>query len=466
MNRSLSLLVGALMVSASSCSHNVQQVPNLARSRDLSELDLNKPKRIQIFFDGTANNWLARTNVRRRFELSGASEDPAHPCFYVEGVGVNTLSGKLFGTGIKKRVLEAYCFLAQHWSGRDNDDIQIYGFSRGAFQARVLAGMMAHCGLPDKVRSGLTQAELEKLVDRLWDYCREDLRDLPKGDHSASEWRTHLANNRRMTEEKFGGKFNNPPIQMLAIWDTVPALPFTEMDELGRSKDGEAQRYKVRPYPNIKNVFHALALDEKRNRYAPLLVGPPLDSATKVHEVWFPGAHSDVGGGYRDSNDLAGSSLVWLHRLMVARSLTNRPQGFYEDSHGLLHHPEKMAVMKLVNKEVRRLLPEGSMVDFSVFRRADGKPHPEEGVEGGVVYEPVLETIGSVQADASAETVATRELKLSGPYTKASAAAALRKIGLRLYEPENTGTQSTGVTPLDLSEMKVLLKVVDTPPNP
>jgi len=456
------LFLTALVSLLAACAYKTQPVPNPSTARLLIPGQEGSPRTIQIFFDGTSNDWLARTNVRRRFEIAAAAESPFAPCLYVEGVGVNTLSGKVLGTGIKNRVLKGYQFLAKNWSPGRKDKIYLYGFSRGAFQARVLAGMMAHCGLPDAQASGLTDNQLEALSEQVWDFCRVTLKDPVGTSLSTPAWKAHLKKNQEATQKRFPKvRFSNPSIQMMAIWDTVPGLPFTQMAELEAPSEYDEQRYKVRPYPNLELVMHALALDDRRSRFAPLLVGPPLDPATKVYEVWFPGAHSDVGGGYDDSNDMAGLSLHWMHELMLERGLTQRIQGFYRDAQGILHHPEKSTAMKLVNKDQRRLLPHGSTVDFSVFRRADGRPHPEEGHPDGVVYAPEIEVILPRETDTDPTTVRTKKLKLAGPYTQASAAEALQSVGLKLYNPDSTRTQSTGTVPLAPSQMKVLLKPVD-----
>lgn len=462
MNAGRFLFLTALVSTLAACAYKTQPVPNPSTARLLIPGQEGSQRTIQIFFDGTSNDWLARTNVRRRFEIAAAAESPFAPCLYVEGVGVNTLSGKVLGTGIKNRVLKGYQFLARNWSPGRKDKIYLYGFSRGAFQARVLAGMMAHCGLPDAEGSGLSDQQLEALSEEVWDYSHAHLKDLLGAGHGTEAWKTHLLKNRTAVQTQFrGAKFHNPSIQMMAIWDTVPGLPFTKMDELEAPSENKKQLYKVRPYPNLELVMHALALDDRRSRFAPLLVGPPLDPATKVYEVWFPGAHSDVGGGYGDSNDMAGLSLHWMHEVMLERKLTQRIQGFYRDAQSVLHHPEKSAAMKLINRDQRRLLPHGSTLDFSIFRRADGRPHPEEGEPGGVVYAPVLEVILPRETGTDPTTVRTKKLKLAGPYTETTAAAALQTVGLKLYNPDSARTQSTGTVPLDPAQMQILLKPVD-----
>jgi uncharacterized protein (DUF2235 family) len=433
---------------ACSSSYKTQEVPS-ALERSFSEADKNKPRRIQVFYDGTSNDWANRTNVRRRFEMIAAAEDPFHPTRYVEGVGVNDLRGKAFGFGIKSRVLLGYKHLAKNWVPTRKDEIHLSGFSRGAFQARVLAGLMAHCGLP--YAKGMSDDALDELADDVWEFSIDNLRDL-EGAGDPKAWARHLAANRQRVADHFpGAQFHNPDIQALILWDTVAALPFTENDELNSPKPGKKQRYKLRPYPNIKLALHALALDEKRERFAPHLLGQPLDpNATKVLEVWFPGAHSDVGGGYEDSNDMAGHSLVWVHRLLRANGQATRDFNFYADSQGLMHHPERGSLMKIVSEEQHRVLKEGSVVDFSVFSRADGRAHPEEGGQH-VVYKPSV----FVHDPKNPNALGKLHTLPPGPYTRARAKAALKSVGLQLYEPESKTSQSAGVAPLEMESMQV-----------
>lgn len=416
----------ALLLMLPACrTYQVQAVPNPDTQRNLTSADWKNRRQIEIYFDGTSNNWAARTNVRRRFEVAAQSEDPARPCLYVEGVGTDSLSGKVFGVGMKSRVLTAYKFLARHWRHREDitdpdqkDRILIFGFSRGAFQARMLTGLMAHCGLPHMEHwnrktyrpSAKEEAELDRLAEDVWKYCEENLFDPTRVEAErggAATWRKKLAANRvelqnamRKRHPQF--QWDNPPIKLLAVWDTVPGLSFVKLSSLGEPEQ-KHQRYKVRPYPNIETVVHAISLDDRRSKFEPLLVGAPVDpAATSVYEVWFPGVHSDVGGGYNDSNDMSGTSFNWLHRIMLQRGITTKSTLVYEDPLALMHHPEDLWMHRLTSKKLPRRIPAGSWVDRTAFRRADGQSHAEEGrryvvyttsnpIEGGPAHNQVLD---------------------------------------------------------------------------
>ncbi|MEI6536487.1 MAG: DUF2235 domain-containing protein [Verrucomicrobiaceae bacterium] len=462
-------IIGIVLALLSSCGYRIQYAPNPDTPRRLAPGEDGVPKKIQVFFDGTANDWEARTNVRRRFELMASAEDPQFPCLYIEGVGVGNLSGKVLGLGMKQRVLQAYTFLARHWSKDRNDSIQIYGFSRGAFQARMLAGLMAHCGLPDAVNTPKSEKDLHKLATSVWDYCVDQLKDPEEpADGSRiplSKWLERLAENQRKVRElpnHQGWTFNTPSIDFLGIWDTVPGLPFTTLKAEGEVMAGKKQRYKVRPYPNIKVVAHALSLDEKRSRFAPLLVGAPIDPHNKVHEVWFPGAHSDVGGGYADSNDMAGITMVWMQDVMILENVTKRKHTFYSDAHGLLHHPEAALVNRITGHELSRRIPKDSYIHFSAFKRANQELHPEENSPYGSAYQPTLVVEQPCKSDHLAQPPLI--LKVSGAiYTERTAADELKKVGLKLYGQNVDTDNSTKGLPLSISQMAVIVKTVSQP---
>ena len=106
-----------------------------------------------------------------------------------------------------------------------------------------------------------------------------------------------------------------------------------------KSDSVEGIRYKILSYPTIREIAHAVSIDEKRSEFSPVFVCPPIDPArTIVHQTWFAGAHADVGGGYGDSNDLAGVSLNWILGLLEKYDLFNgnKPR-VYADPAGLAH---------------------------------------------------------------------------------------------------------------------------------
>ncbi|MGV3660183.1 MAG: T6SS phospholipase effector Tle1-like catalytic domain-containing protein [Prosthecobacter sp.] len=457
-------------------TYQVQAVPNPEAQRIIAQKDWNDRRQIEIYFDGTANNWAARTNVRRRFEVAAQAEDPSYPCLYIEGVGTDSLSGKIFGVGMRPRVLTAYKFLARNWRHRpagaaaegQDDRILVFGFSRGAFQARMLTGLMAHCGVPHLPRwhgerktvrpTPSEEAALDRLAEDVWAYCEKHLLDPTQEESAAGAqvWRKRLEDNRSQLQAAMKQKhpafeWDNPPVELLALWDTVPGLSFVKLSKLGEPEGGR-QRFKVRPYPNVKTVVHALSLDDRRSKFEPLLVGAPVDpSATNVYEVWFPGAHSDVGGGYTDSNDMSGSSFNWLQRVMRQQRITSKRVAVYEDPLALAHHPEDLWMHRVTSQNVPRKVPAGAHIDRTVFRRADGGSHAEEG-RSHAPYRPKNPVVGG-PADGRTLDVA------SAGKGREAQESYLRQFGLFLHDDEadfekalpESGRHATG--PLSISQM-------------
>ena len=323
----LLFLLSLAMLNVSCSSRNTQTAP----PPPIKEItSFKKPKTILIFLDGTSNKWNSRTNVRRLFENLASHEDPSLVCYYLEGVGSNfigSLSGAALGRGMKPRIKKGYQFLSQHYE--TGDKIYLFGFSRGAHQARALTGIISHCGLlsPDSTSS----SNLEKV----WDFCRKENDISPTSD----EWNEVMENQNppfsQRLEREANVSMRFAPIEFIGLWDTVPGSAFKKFGPYGESlKDNKIGiRYKSSAYPPIKHMAHALSLDERRSRFKPLLVDPKINKKhTRLEEYWFAGAHSDVGGGYSDTNALSGVSLNWMIEQMqlIDQRWTILPR-FYQD---------------------------------------------------------------------------------------------------------------------------------------
>jgi hypothetical protein len=144
---------------------------------------------------------------------------------------------------------------------------------------------------------------------------------------------------------ELGVDFQPVQVTMLGVWDTVPGSSFKsfgDCKELADRKEGD--RYKSDSYPSIRTIAHAVALDEKRSKFRPILLCPPdypLENRHKptVIEKWFPGAHADVGGGYSDGdNALPNISLNWMIDILArSYALPGSFARFPESANGLAH---------------------------------------------------------------------------------------------------------------------------------
>jgi uncharacterized protein (DUF2235 family) len=260
-------------------------------------------KRLVLLFDGTWNDKRypdAATNIVRLWQLiAKGTRDAAigveQRIFYDAGVGtglLDRLPGGIFGSGLSEKVREGYRFLSQFYE--TGDEIYIFGFSRGAFTARSLAGFVAASGL-------LRQNECSKQNSAFaWGYYRTP----PK-----KRWPADKASLQKLCTPDVTIKF-------LGVFDTVGALGVPVGwagnwggDHFHDTKLGSA----------IEFAFHAVAIDEHRGPFVPTLWAEPEHHHKNhcVEQVWFPGVHSDIGGGFKidpevDREAISEISLHWM----------------------------------------------------------------------------------------------------------------------------------------------------------
>jgi uncharacterized protein (DUF2235 family) len=257
------------------------------------------PKNIVICLDGTGNEFGdTNSNVIKLYKV--LTQDPqTQVAYYHPGLGTMGAPGALsrlaqwwtrvkglaFGYGLADNIGDAYCFLMANYQPDDN--VYIFGFSRGAYTARALAAMLHMYGL---LRPG--NEILVPYITRL--FRSKDRRIFAL----AGEFRSTFS---RPCKPKF-----------LGLWDTVSSvgwiynpikLPYTAMN------------------PDIKIVRHAISIDERRAFFRQNLWSNGND-AQDVQQVWFAGVHSDVGGGYAEAEcGLAKIALEWMLNEAVASGL-------------------------------------------------------------------------------------------------------------------------------------------------
>lgn len=262
-------------------------------------------KRIALFLDGTWNNVNDNTNVYRAKSLCNKS--PEQLCYYSAGVGTQAgdhLAGGMFGIGINEEVLSAYEWLVDHYE--PDARIFIFGFSRGAFTARSLAGFISICGL---LKPG-SPISLKQVYERY----RQG-----KTEHSIRAL-ANLDDSGLSQPDLWLKRYSRAiPVWFQGVWDTVGALgvPLPWVPHIS-SEDFAFLETDLRI--NDTFAYHALAVDEHRATFKPTLwqKQAPKQSDTfkdrvlaDVEQRWFVGAHANVGGGY--ANDLlAQVPLQWL----------------------------------------------------------------------------------------------------------------------------------------------------------
>jgi uncharacterized protein (DUF2235 family) len=302
------------------------------------------PRNLVVFSDGTGNSSakLFKTNVWRIYDALDLS-CPDQVALYDDGVGSAAFKplailGGAFGFGLKRNVLDLYTFLCRNYrvdpSTRSHDRIFAFGFSRGAFTARVVAALVCH--------EGLVQANNDADLRRLaaWAYRR-----YRAGRYRHSLGVRILRSTRDALLRIWQGIRRQKPydrhanlvvdIDFLGVWDTVAAYGLPT-EELARGwdrwiwpmlpKDRELS-------PKVRRARHALALDDERQTFFPLLwnehdePGNAQSTAIqneRISQVWFAGMHSNVGGGYPDDS-LAFTSLRWMASEAVQYGLRFAP---------------------------------------------------------------------------------------------------------------------------------------------
>ncbi len=219
--------------------------------------------------------------------------------FYDSGVGTNRgpldkLVGGMFGSGLADNVKEAYTFLVDHYV--PGDDVYFFGFSRGAFTVRSAAGLIRKCGIVRK--------DDPALIDRAYEIYRH--RD--KGDPSAPD--TNEA------KEFRGAHAVWPvPIKFIGVWDTVGRLGIPVpryLQWLGPFNPAKYQFHDTDLSRSVEFAYHAIAVDERLRVFEPTLWSQhPEAKHQTMEQAWFPGVHSDIGGGYAKCG-LSNGALHWL----------------------------------------------------------------------------------------------------------------------------------------------------------
>lgn len=268
------------------------------------------PRNLVVMLDGTGNE-LGRnlSNVLKLFRIAEKGERQL--CFYNPGVGtigrINPwrrlrqkfvgVIGLAFGYGLDDNVLSAYKFLVENW--REGDRIFLFGFSRGAWTARVLAGFIHLVGL--------VRPEQLNMCDSAFGAYKRAASD----DDLPLAW--HFS-------RVIGAR--QPSIRFVGVWDTVGSVLVPRPDRL------YLPSLETLPYtetnPSVAIFRHALALDERRRmfrvsrwnqsqKFVPNRYRPTTAIEQDIEQRWFAGVHSDIGGGYPETeSQLSKFPLIWM----------------------------------------------------------------------------------------------------------------------------------------------------------
>ena len=249
------------------------------------------PKNIIVCCDGTGNEYgQYNTNVVKLYEAIVRNAEQI--AFYDPGVGtfsilgrelgrrVGILLGKGFGAGVQRNIEDAYQYLMDRY--KPGDRLFLFGFSRGAFTVRALAGMLNLCGL------------------------------LEKGSANLVPYASRIYNNRARHAIAPGFKrtyCHECRPHFVGVWDTVGSMGW-----FWRRKFFDATLHE-----DVTHAYQALSIDEQRRKFPPSLWHEPVDQA-RIRQVWFAGVHSDVGGSYAEAG-LSDIALQWMLENAEAKGL-------------------------------------------------------------------------------------------------------------------------------------------------
>ncbi|KAK0609769.1 hypothetical protein B0T17DRAFT_501294 [Bombardia bombarda] len=294
------------------------------------------PKRIICCCDGTWMDSLGKkgyeppSNVTRisRVFCRTCSDGTSQIINYHAGVGtansIDQFTGGAFGMGLDRDIREVYNFICTNYV--DGDDIILIGFSRGAFTARSTADMIASIGL-------LTPEGFDHFYTIFDDYenignTGRDTDDflvpgLPEYNNSYGQAKIEWENARvlkykdglkhlKYTRDTHHDGVTEIRIKALAVWDTVGTLGIPPAPVIGVPDTTCTWRFTNTQISNkVENAFQALALDEPRYAFRPALWERIPGNKTNLKQVWFPGTHSNVGGGWPDQQ-MANITLAWM----------------------------------------------------------------------------------------------------------------------------------------------------------
>ncbi len=360
-------------------------------------------RQLVVCLDGTGNSFCATpTNVVRLLRSLNPDLDEVLP-YYDQGVGTFGLQetlfewqkkpsrvlGLAFGWGLARTVESAYRFLAMNY--RPDDEIYIFGFSRGAYSVRCLAALVHACGL--------VQPHQLNLFDYAWAMltARKKVKIAPSSGVPPAatpgaapapppqEYAPDFA-----LQNQFKGTFGRDvPIKFLGLFDTVKSV-------------GWVYDPTVIPYTSsnssVQIVRHAMSIDERRVFFRQESWSYKAVPQTDVLQVWFAGVHSDIGGGYPpEEAQLAGVSFCWMLGEAIAHGLkvdhqrclgemrlpNGCPPDLTGDMHNSMETPWKMAewapTYLWYALAKKRKLAVGAMPPF-------GKPRPRAIPEDSVLH--------------------------------------------------------------------------------
>ena len=288
-------------------------------------------KKIIILLDGTWNDPEDNTNIRKLDNL--ILKNSQQLVKYFPGIGthkdneiLNDIEGST-GLSISSKIKSAYEFIVDSYE--INDEIFIFGFSRGAFEARCLTSFINYLGVVDKDSmidiTFLNSIQKNFCIDRAYEFYQNKYYD-----------------NKNYNLDQFQDKFcikNSKQVKFIGVFDTVGALGIPVEADIIQKMDKEIYKfYDTSLNDKVDYAYQALAIDEHRFSFEPTLWSS-CSEKTKMEQIWFCGCHSDIGGGYEDNDKISKIPLSWMINkakdagLIFTQELSYDENDFKEEIH-------------------------------------------------------------------------------------------------------------------------------------
>ncbi|CAN2049649.1 DUF2235 domain-containing protein [Candidatus Magnetomoraceae bacterium gMMP-1] len=302
-------------------------------------------KNIIICCDGTGNEYGSyNTNVVGVFQALIRNQEQI--AFYDPGVGtfdilgrtlgkkIGIYLGQAFGWGLQKNIEDAYIYLMDRYE--PGDKIYLFGFSRGAFTVRSLAGMLYKCGLLQKGSKNLVP-------------------------YASKIYNTH--GNNKIAEGFKETYCHDCKVYFIGVWDTVASLGYF----YGKNF------FDAKLHGLISYGYQAASIDEKRKKFPVSLWDETRKTPNQtIEQVWFAGVHSDVGGSYKERG-LSDCTLKWMLEKAEAAGMTLKPdwkKNIHPDPMDKkAQHESRKGFFWLLWPPVDRVIPENAMIHKSVIER-------------------------------------------------------------------------------------------------
>jgi uncharacterized protein (DUF2235 family) len=334
----------------------------------------------------------APTNVSRLYSAIADFDDhqTKQELYYHRGVGASgkwwdKAIGGATGTGIDQHIAGAYQKLC--YSYHPGDHIFLFGFSRGAYTVRSTVGLVGRCGL-------LRIGNLDP--DDVWERINTLVN---QGYRRKLETRTDW-------EERGWGFHNEPgeaiPIHFIGVWDTVGALGIPDDMALLNLID-DRRRYSFHDTQlnsNVATARHAVAMDERRASFQPTL-WTDAGLGCDLKQLWFPGVHADVGGGYLE-NGLADAALLWMINEAAACGLkfSKAIKQINPNHHDMMHDSCEgiFGVLPTQPRSIPNLKNEPSAFHTSALQRQDDPPITQSPYRRAKLITPLLPIVIDIHA--------------------------------------------------------------------